>query len=252
MPLAADPALFDAAGEKRTVAQIGFVGSSMGRAFLQDIAARFLWKKEMEPMVLSAARDLLENRAAAVSDILARACGRHGYILPFSDEKNVTWLCSYIIHTASMLRRKGLLDPVVPLGLHTFGDPAGWRELLGSTLPAHPDIDYRTECASAYRSVDVSVNITSCQMPTAVNQRVFDVPLCGGFVLSDHQGDLDELFAPNELAVYRTPEELVDNITFYRSHPAERARITSRARERILSMHTYAHRVEKINELTSA
>ena len=252
LPLAADPVLFDSAGEKRDLAQLGFVGSSMGRAFLSDLAARFLWKKEMEPVALSAARMFLENRGEAVDKILARACSRHRYTLPFSDARNITWLCSYIIHTASMLRRKELLTAAIPLGLHTFGDPAGWKELLGASLPAHPNIDYRTECASVYRSIDISINITSCQMPTAVNQRVFDVPLCGGFVLSDRQGDLDELFASDELAVYRSPEELLDKIAFYRDHPAERSRISSKARQRILSAHTYAHRVAKINELISA
>jgi spore maturation protein CgeB len=152
-----------------------------------------------------------------------------------------------------MLLRKERIGACIPLGLHTFGDPEGWNDLFGAERgpTAHPDADYRSELAAIYRSIAINLNITSCQMPTAVNQRVFDIPLCGGFVLSDRQSDCDELFAPGEAALYSSKEELIDKIAFFRVNEDERRRISARARARILSCHTYSHRLETIESLIS-
>ena len=110
--------------------------------------------------------------------------------VPYSDRRNRTWFRSYIIHTASMMRRKQVIAPLVSSGIQTFGDPEGWRDLCGDNLKTNPDIDYRADLSQIYRNIEINVNITSCQMPSAVNQRVFDIPSCGGFVISDMQDDL--------------------------------------------------------------
>ena len=71
------------------------------------------------------------------------------------------------------------------------------EKLPGRRIKTHPDVDYRSEIAQWYRRIKINLNITSCQMPTALNQRVFDVPACGGFILNDNQTDLKELFSPD-------------------------------------------------------
>jgi spore maturation protein CgeB len=86
-------------------------------------------------------------------------------------------------------------------------------------------------------------------MPTAVNQRVFDIPLCDSFVINDHQPDLDGLFAPDEVAVYKSKEELVSKIIYFRNHETERRAISQKARSRILSQHTYDHRIAEIRKI---
>lgn len=249
LPLAADPILFDAAGPRGPAAEIGFVGSSMGHRFLGDIAAKFLWNSTLEPLVQGAARLLLEHRTTPVRQLLEQACREQKQSIPFSDDRNLTWLLSYIIHTASMLRRKELVTACLPFGIHCFGDPEGWRELTGGKAACHPDIDYRTGLASVYRSLDITVNSTSCQMATAVNQRVFDVPLCGGFLLNDDQADLAELFEHDEVALYRSEKDLLEQISFFKSHADVRARIAAKARSRVLSSHTYSHRLEQLRKL---
>ena len=86
-------------------------------------------------------------------------------------------------------------------------------------------------------------------MPTAVNQRVFDCPAAGGFLLTDAQTDLESLFdAPNETARYTGIDEARELIRYYSEHDTERTTITQRARERILSEHTYEHRLQTMTE----
>ena len=148
-----------------------------------------------------------------------------------------------------MLRRKELARPCLPLGLETFGDPDGWKELLGEGVPVHGNVDYRTALPEIYRSIAINLNITSCQMPTAVNQRVFDIPLCNGFVLNDDQADLHELFAPDEIAVYSTADELLEKISRFRKHPGERASMAKKARAAVLASHTYGHRLAALEKI---
>jgi spore maturation protein CgeB len=130
--------------------------------------------------------------------------------------------------------------------VETFGDPEGWRKLFGVAIHAHPNIDYRRELAAVYRHIGVNINITSCQMPTAVNQRVFDVPLASGFVLTDRQPDLTELFDESEVATYGSPGELSEMALFFIEHESERNKISAAAKTHILAEHTYEHRVKII------
>jgi spore maturation protein CgeB len=249
LPLAADPSLFSALPAPATSVGLGFVGSSMGKAFLADLASRFLWNPSMEPLALEVARRLLLNRDIPVTHLMREACDALGMPVPFTDERNLTWFLSYIIHTASMLRRKELVSAGAVHGIETFGDPDGWKELIGDNIITHPDIDYRTGVPAAYSSIDINLNITSCQMPRAVNQRVFDVPLSNGFILNDDQPDLHELFASDEIAVYTSRQDLHEKIDFYRQHPGERVAITAKARSAIMSNHTYLHRLSVLEKI---
>ena len=245
LPLAADPEMFPFTEGKSSLCRLGFVGSSMGRKFLSGIAGKFLYKDDMEPFVYTCAQQILRF-PAQIDSIMESVCRETGYVLPFTDERNSVWLRSYIIHTASMIRRKQIVDTLIPEGLQTFGDPEGWRELCDRNLVTNPDIDYRTGLADIYRRIDVNVNITSCQMPSGVNQRVFDIPLCGGFVISDPQEDLGELFANDEVVTYSSVEHLKELVTCYAANEKERLEISERAMKRIKGEHTYSHRVKKI------
>ncbi len=246
LPLAGDPSLFNGTDIPVFHAEVAFVGSSMGRAFLEKIASQFLWDGRLGPLAAETARLLLADNGLDAFRALRCACRNAGVPLPFSDAKNLTWFISYCIHTASMLRRTELVGACIPRRIAVFGDPEGWREIFGEGLPCHGDIDYRTRLGGIYRGIDINLNITSRQMPTAVNQRLFDIPLANGFVLTDRQADCCELFSPDETATYGSREELVDKLSFFRSHPEERRRISRLARARILSCHTYDHRVSAI------
>ncbi len=243
LPLATDPLIFKSDGPVLSRAELGFVGSSMGRRFLQNIADKFLYRKELEPLVNSIARKLIADPACDLKREIHKACSN-----VYNDNRNETWFQSYIIHTASMLKRKMLIEKLIGSGIEIFGDPQGWRELLGKKIICHEDIDYRNSLASVYRGITININSTSCQMVTAVNQRVFDIPVCGSFVLTDNQSDLHNLFEKEEVAVYDTPEELIEKIKYFRENPEQRDLIVQKARTRILGEHTYSHRLRQIIE----
>jgi spore maturation protein CgeB len=246
LPLAADPSLFAFQKKQAPTVDLGFVGSSMGEEFLGPLRQKFLWRPALQPLADRAAEMLLGAPGKPAAECIAGAARELGTTPPFTDERNRTWLASYVIHTAGGRRRAKLIEALLPHGVELFGDPAGWRALFGDRAPVHPNIDYRTGLGGTYRSIAVNLNITSAQMPTAVNQRVFDIPLTGSFVLSDDRADLAELFGPDEVAVYADRAELVDKARFYRDNPSAREAITAAARARILGQHTYRRRIEEL------
>lgn len=246
LPLATDPEMFKPEGPVFHSTHLGFVGSSMGKSFLEKITSKFLWKRELDPLVRTIARKIISNSHCDIKKEIQQSCANLSFAYPYTDNRNETWFQSYIIHTASMLKRKSLIESLIPSGIELFGDPEGWHLLCGDTIVCHPDIDYRHTLASVYRGITLNVNNTSCQMVSAVNQRVFDVPACGGFLLTDAQSDLLELFEKDEVAQYDSLDELIEKISFFSVHPRERSLISSKARSHIIEEHTYSHRLKKI------
>lgn len=251
LPLAASLELFS----KRPVdlkTEVAFVGSSMSCEFLNQIRKKFLWNPSLEPLINNCAEMLLEDNNRDPFEILSQMCKRDSVNLPFSDIRNLTWLRSLFIHTASMMKRKKIIQSLLQFGVETFGDPNGWKNLFGDTLKTNSDIDYRTELAEIYRSIKININITSCQMPSAVNQRVFDIPACGSFVINDRQGDLNELFESNEIVTFSSTEDLQEKVRYYSCHEAERIRVIELAYKRILNEHTYINRCKSIRCLAKS
>jgi spore maturation protein CgeB len=138
-----------------------------------------------------------------------------------------------------MLKRKNIIGALKNHSIELFGDTGGWSELLGKGFRIHPPVDYNGVLPEIYSSIAVNLNITSCQMTTAVNQRVFDVPVTGNFLITDYQKDLEELFNNDEVVVYHSTEELYSHFS---SNEVSRRNIISKARERILKEHTYKER----------
>jgi spore maturation protein CgeB len=150
---------------------------------------------------------------------------------------------SAVALTATRELRKELANQLSGQGLHLYGDE-GWKSLAPG-IPLHPQVDYYIELASIYRN-SVHLNATSFQMPTAVNQRLFDVPVSGGVLITDNQEAAHELFEENELLLYDSPEEAKELAEQVLRNPTDAARRMERAAQRTQHEHTYTHRLESI------
>ncbi len=246
LPLATDPEQFASATNSLPTVGCGFVGTAMAKSFLNDIAGKFMWKREYAGLAAAVAMKIAHGTDGDVDSLLQEECLSASLSLPADGNHTATWLRSYILHTASMIKRKTLITGLLPSGIETFGDPEGWREVVGPSLRTHGNIDYRSGIADCYRSIIVNVNSTSCQMPTALNQRVFDVPVSGAFILNDNQDDLHELFDKKEYVAYVSIEDCREKVAYYREHEGARGAVTAAARKRILAEHTYAHRLRNL------
>jgi spore maturation protein CgeB len=246
LPLATDPQLFSPNAEAPRT-KLGFVGSAMVDYYSGNIIEKFLWSDRLSALADQVSDRILADPFIPVEKEIHACSKALNLSLPFSDTRNLTWLQTLCIHRASMKKRKSIVGGLFNEGIETFGDPRGWKSLLGDSVRTHPNIDYRSGLARTYRDICLNINITSCQMPSAINQRTFDIPCCGGFVASDNQKDLHELFdVDREAVAYEHILDLKDKLRYFWSHEAKRRQIIKAARARIISEHTYVHRIGSI------
>ncbi|WP_052263249.1 CgeB family protein [Geobacter pickeringii] len=244
LPLAADTTLARAARVREEFrAPLSFVGNSLVSGFLGRLAVKF----PTTPETISFAAQAVERLIACRGDqlrLLDELVTAAAPLLPDDDAR--LFFRAYLLHSATSAYRTRLFRTLLPLGLTFFGDPDGWRTVFGPGIRAYPDVNYFHETPAVYASAGINVNATSLQMPHTVNQRVFDVPLCNGFLLTDRQGALLELFEEAELATYGTIDEAAELARFYLERPPLRSEIVRKAKRRVLAEHTYEHRMARV------
>lgn len=148
------------------------------------------------------------------------------------------------INDAKRLEAVGALPGGIRIAVHG-GD--GWKRLKRGGVGLRGPVDYHSKTPLVYNSARINLNVTSLQLAAAVNQRVFDVPACGSFMLTDYRSSLTELFEPeSEVVIYNGLTDLRDKAEYYLEHEEERVAIAARARKRVLAEHTYAHRAAAI------
>lgn len=83
-----------------------------------------------------------------------------------------------------------------------------------------------------------------------VTERLFKVPLAGGLTISDPVNCIhgEGYFEKDELIVASSGEEMRRLVDHFVKHPGERDQLISAARHRILTSHTYFHRLRAVLE----
>jgi spore maturation protein CgeB len=142
-----------------------------------------------------------------------------------------------------------LLEQLVDFDLRIYGNE-DWI-LLTEASPLRSrflgSVDHTRELPALFASARVNINIHSVQCSGSLNQRDFNAPVAGGFLLSDWVPGAGRYFVPDEEAAYFTnAEDLRAKAAFYLAHPEEREQIVRAGRERVLRCHTYHHRVAQL------
>ncbi|MFB3816900.1 MAG: glycosyltransferase [Candidatus Methylomirabilales bacterium] len=74
--------------------------------------------------------------------------------------------------------------------------------------------------------------------------RVYEVLACGTFLLCDDRPDVRALFQDGvDLAIFRDTRELREKAEYYLAHPNARQAVARRGQDRVLTGHTYRHRL---------
>lgn len=235
LPLAADATLFNAEPPGPTKHPPTFVGNSM-----VDFAER-AWRTVREQPALAALAEAAfasgavtrENMAGGMPAIVGADAAAG---LDAEERRHMEML--FFLEGTRRLRHEAM-RALAADGVQVRGDD-GWKGVVDGALPA---VHYFDALPSFYRDCAVNLNFTSVQMPQAVNQRVFDCPAAGGFLLTDAQSDLTRLFGVDEIAAFSSIEACRAQIAFYRDNDEARRAIVRAARARILGEHTYAHRL---------
>lgn len=98
-----------------------------------------------------------------------------------------------------------------------------------------------------FYSSKINLNITMRSIESGVPLRVFDIMSVGGFVLSNYQEEIPELFEEGkEIVTFRTPEELIEKADYYLKHEKERMKIGINGYKKVKKCYTYEHQLNKI------
>jgi spore maturation protein CgeB len=237
LPLATDPTYFSPA-KSSIDRQLAFVGDSLSAA-----TRKYLNLAGLSPTLLPQI-DALAEKFLSSPDLTPRSLTADLVAQENLDSERTTALLALITWRASRHRRVKVIKAVSDADLIVRGDP-GWRE-IDPSLRLRGPIDYYRDLAAFYRTTAVNLNVTSAQMKTGLNQRVFDAPAAGGFLLTDEREQLRDLFAPDEYASYNDPTEAKELVNSWLKRPRERRVLVDKAWTRIRGEHLYVHRLEKI------
>ncbi len=111
-------------------------------------------------------------------------------------------------------------------------------------------IDYIEELPKAYHFSRINMNITMRGITSGIPLRVFDIMGMEGFMLTNFQPEVSELFSPGkDIEVYHSFDEMEDKVDFYLSHEDERRKIARRGLETIKGNYTVEILVAKMLEI---
>ncbi len=246
LPLATDESFFHPRSAPLTPAHtLAFVGDSLTAATDKALGKLGLDPAEARVPEILAAADRLAGEFLGrpdlwpASETLTDLAG-----LANTPAEKLLDLAALVTWRASRLKRLEVLRALPWPRLTVAGD-RHWGPLLGLDAGRLiPALDYYTELAPFYQASRVNLNITSAQMKTGLNQRVFDVPAAGAFLLTDHQEQLADLFEPGrEVVTYRDPAEARHLALWYADRPEARESVIRAAGRRIHNEHLYRHRL---------
>lgn len=80
-----------------------------------------------------------------------------------------------------------------------------------------------------------------------IKGRNFEIPGCGGFLITDYVKGLEEFYQPDkDIVCYNTVDELVKKIRYYLENEDLRRQIASNGLKTTLERHTYVHRFNQV------
>lgn len=108
-------------------------------------------------------------------------------------------------------------------------------------------VDYQTELPFVYAGSKININHTLKSIHSGVPQRVFDIMACGGFVLSNDQPELHELFeVGKEVVTYTSLADCLSKVRYYLENEDERKAIAEAGKKRVLKDYRYDSAVSRI------
>lgn len=252
LPLGTDESLFKpltAVKHKKKLdkysCDISFVGNSMVRPVKE-------WMEKVGPdfhPIVEEAAEHVAHSATLQGDIMKVIHEAEREKIALLSRKEKMDLEAAVLWRATLLYRLSRVQMLREFNVSIYGDNS-WKELLRERVfQLFPPLNYYKELPFLYNSCRINFNATSRQMSEAVNQRVFDVPACGSFILTDHQEALYGLFdVGKEIIIYKNRDEIPDLVRFYMKHPDDRQAVARRCRDRVIKEHTYKHRLSSLIE----
>lgn len=123
-------------------------------------------------------------------------------------------------------------------------DDSNAKEADKIGLYIHHGVNTLTEMPKVFNLSKINLNMTMRPIETGLPLRCFDILGCGGFLMTNYQEEINDMFViGQDLEAYSSLEELIDKCAYYLSHEDERAAIARNGYEKVKATHTHFHRL---------
>jgi spore maturation protein CgeB len=157
-----------------------------------------------------------------------------------------------LAEVAAAEKRLDYLGALGALGVTVWGDP-GWESLAERGVRYRGKARHGRQLTKIYCASRVNLDVGRLYQSDIVTMRVFDVLACGGFLLTEYNDALAELFeVGRDLEAFRTREEMCDKASFYRKHPEKARAMARQGMEKVRARHTVALRVRHMLDVMRA
>ena len=202
-------------------------------------------------------RDKLHRQGISAARFLP--FGWDKYMMPAAKSQTSQQQYNTVFIGGWSLEREEFLESLgAEIDLSIFG-PDYWKDrtkktgMINSLLKGGEKTG--SDFADIVRSASVNLNILRNQhkidgRPDGVIMRHFEVPGCGGFLLSTRTETALSLFEEGVAGAYfDTIEECADKVRFYERHPTLRDQIRVEAHNLVKKEYQYTHNVLRMNDL---
>lgn len=145
--------------------------------------------------------------------------------------------------TAQKMRKRYLIElsKYANVSIYTGSDT---EEL--SFVKAKKPVNYEEEMPFVFRESKINLNFTIPNIQTGIPLRVWDVLGAGGFLLTNHQYEIDDIFEDGkDLVCFEDERDLVQKVKYYLTHEEERKTIAKNGYLKVKE-HDNIIRVEKM------
>jgi spore maturation protein CgeB len=111
---------------------------------------------------------------------------------------------------------------------------------------------YGEELVKQYGAAKINLNISKWmgKADSGLNLRIFEIPRCGGFLLTDYIEELEEFYeVGKEIETYGDIEELRDKIKYYLKNESARRDIAAKGYEKAVKMPGWEERIREMMDL---
>lgn len=176
-------------------------------------------------------------------DIVAHTCPEllKGYEMPYDYYFKQSFFARKLTHIERTLLLE-LLAEKYDIHLYTRSD-----EIVSEGIRRFAEVPQMTGGLKVFYSSKININITMRSIESGVPLRIFDIMSVGGFVMSNYQEEIPELFEEGkEIVTFKTPEELIDKADYYIKHDKARMKIALNGYKKVKNCYTYEHQLNKI------
>lgn len=140
---------------------------------------------------------------------------------------------------------KELSEKPYDFKLYTNSDCSLFSEKVQSVN--QKTVQYHLEMPCVFEKSRINLNLSLKSIHSGIPLRVMDILACNGFVLSNVQTEMMELFVPGkEIEVFSSKEECMDKIDFYLSHEKSREKIAALGYEKVKKCFSYEKLLKKM------